>query len=122
MTIAKGRLLLAMRGHAHTAQTGADPVCAACSILAATLCEMLEVGAAQQAFCAPPVTHLAHGDAYLACVPVAARYEEFLHAYYMAEVGFTLLQREYPQSIHLEVYEEASRGKHSRPTRRKGKA
>ncbi len=104
-SLSRERLSLAMQGHANTASAGEDLVCAACSILAATLCRMIENGAKNGAFYAPPTTHLCKGDALLSCSPRADFLEEFLHNYYMAQVGFSLLQKEYPESIDLTVCE-----------------
>ena len=105
LSLSRERLSLAMRGHAGRGENGTDLVCAACSILAHTLCKMVEDGARKEMFYASPTTHIASGEALIACAPRADYYEEMLHAYYMAQIGFDLLQREYPDSIELVVVE-----------------
>ena len=99
------RLALAMQGHAGYAAVGEDVVCAACSILATTLAQMVVNGAEEGAFYAPPTLHLERGDAFVSCAPRADFRAELLHDFYMAQVGFALLQREYPQCIELSVVE-----------------
>ncbi len=101
MSLSRERLSLAMQGHAGCGENGTDLVCAACSILAHTLCKMVEDGARKEMFYAPPTTHIASGEALIVCTPRADFYEEMLHAYYMAQIGFDLLQREYPNHIHF---------------------
>lgn len=99
------RLALAMQGHASYGAHGEDVVCAACSILATTLAQMVVNGAQNGAFYAPPTVHLERGAAFISCAPRADAHAELLHDYYMAQVGFSLLQREYPQCIELSVVE-----------------
>lgn len=101
MSLSRERLSLAMQGHAGCGENGTDLVCAACSILAHTLCKMVADGAEKGMFYAAPITHVSSGEALIACAPRANFYEEMLHAYYMAHIGFDLLQREYPCSIEL---------------------
>lgn len=105
ISLTREHLSLAMRGHAGCAENGRDLVCAACSILAHTLCKMVGDGARKEMFYTAPITHIASGEALIACAPRADFYEEMLHAYYMAQVGLSLLQREYPDSIELAIVE-----------------
>ncbi len=105
MSLARERLSLAMQGHAGCGANGTDLVCAACSILAHTLCKMVGDGAKKDMFYTAPITHIASGEALIVCAPRADFYEEMLHAYYMAQVGLSLLQREYPDSIEFAVVE-----------------
>ncbi len=105
MSLTRERLSLAMQGHAGCGENGTDLVCAACSILAHTLCKMVGDGARKGMFYTEPTTYIASGEALIACAPRADFYEEMLHAYYMAQVGLSLLQREYPDSIELAVVE-----------------
>lgn len=101
-----GELLsLAMQGHAGVGEHGADPVCAACSILAATLSDMVGNGVRCNAFRRDPIRHLAHGEALVSCSPRAEDFEEYLHAYYMAHIGLSLLAREYPNAVSVELVE-----------------
>lgn len=105
LSLSRERLTLVMQGHAGCGEAGSDLVCAACSILAHTLCRMVQNGTEKGMFYTTPMTHIASGNAIIACAPRADFYEEMLHAYYMAQVGLSLLQREYPESIELTVVE-----------------
>ena len=105
LSLSRERLSLVMQGHAGCGAMGSDLVCAACSILAHTLCRMVQNGVEKGMFYALPTTHISSGNAIVNCTPRAEFYEEMLHAYYMAQVGLSLLQREYPESIELSVVE-----------------
>lgn len=106
LSLSRERLSLAMKGHAGAGQKGSDPVCAACSVLAATLREMVANGVKNGAFYEEPTLHLAGGDALISCAPRADFYIEFLHAYYMAHVGLSLLAADYPECVHTELVED----------------
>lgn len=105
LSLSRERLSLVMQGHAGCGAHGSDLVCAACSILAHTLCRMVQNGTEKGMFYTLPTTYITSGHAIVSCRPRADFYEEMLHAYYMAQVGLDLLRREYPESIELCVVE-----------------
>ena len=105
LSLSRERLSLAMKGHAGAGAHGSDLVCAACSVLAATLREMVANGVKNNAFYGEPILHLSGGDALISCAPRADFYLEFLHAYYMAHVGLSLLSAEYPEHVRTELCE-----------------
>ena len=105
LSLSRERLSLVMQGHAGCGAHGSDLVCAACSILAHTLCRMVQNGAEKGMFYQAPLVHIVSGNAIVSCAPRADFYEGMLHAYYMAQVGLDLLRREYPESIELSVVE-----------------
>lgn len=105
LSLSREHLSLAMQGHAGAGENGSDLVCAACSILAHTLFKMVADAAKKGMLYAPPLTHIASGKALISCAPRRDFCEEMLHAYYMAQIGFDLLQREYPDCVELVVVE-----------------
>ena len=105
LSLSREHLSLAMQGHAGKGAHGSDLVCAACSILAHTLAKMVADAAKKGMLYAPPLTHIKSGEALISCAPRRDFQEELLHAYYMAQIGFDLLQREYPDCIDFAVVE-----------------
>lgn len=105
-SLERERLLLAVKGHAKSVEAGADPVCAACSILVDTLAALLARGEGQGAFYLPPTILLRDGEALLCCAPRGDFFEEYLHDFYMAHIGLSLLSREYPDCVSVECVEE----------------
>lgn len=94
-----------IRGHAGTVRAGADPVCAAVSMLAYTLASVVA------ACCKDAQSRLEPGDAEIVC-----RFSEgddatrARHAYEMALTGFALLQRHTPHAVEIFAGDESFAG------------
>ena len=100
------KLSLVADGHAGQADIGHDIVCSACSILAYTVAQIVTNESKDGGLKASPVILLENGNAEIVCEPTAEKYNEILHAYYVAEVGYTLLAHNYPQFVDLTVFGE----------------
>lgn len=104
MTEKDGVISLKLDGHAGQAREGEDIVCSACSILAYTVAQIVKLEEHNRKMKAPPTVILESGKAEITCEPVDEIYNEIFHAYYVAEVGYLLLARNYPQFVDFEMF------------------
>lgn len=102
-----GTISLALSGHAGQADEGQDIVCSACSILAYTVAQIVNTEKLAGSLVSEPMILLSKGGAYIRCEPKREMYNEILHAFYVAEVGYTLLAHNYPQYVSLTTFGEA---------------
>lgn len=102
------KLSLRLIGHAGQADIGHDIVCASCSILAYTVAQIVKSEGDNGGLEAPPEIRLESGDAIISCEPKEDRYAEILHAFYVAEVGYTLLMHNYPHFVELTPFGKPS--------------
>lgn len=94
---AKGDTLsLVLNGHAGQAEIGHDIVCSAASILAYTVAHIVKAEEGEGSFKSKPLIVLNSGSAIISCEPKLEKYNEIFHAFYVAEVGYTLLAHNYP--------------------------
>ena len=98
-----GEIILKLDGHAGQADIGHDIVCASCSILAYTVAQIVKGEGDNDGLECPPLIKLESGNAVISCKPKEERYAEIDHAYYVAEVGYTLLAHNYPQFVGLKT-------------------
>ena len=103
------KISLVAKGHAGQSTEGRDIVCSACSILAYTVAQIILCEAKNGAMKSNPVIRMEKGDAEILCEPVESMYNEILHTFYVAEVGYTLLAHDYPQNVELTVFGEPER-------------
>lgn len=97
---AKGdTITMVLNGHAGQADDGHDIVCSACSILAYTVAHIVNAEDKEGSLKAKPLIVLEKGSAIISCEPKPEKYNELLHAFYYAEVGYTLLARNYPEFV-----------------------
>lgn len=101
-----GSISLTVSGHAGQAEEGHDIVCSACSILAYTVAQIVNTEKLAGSLKREPVIVLAKGGAYICCEPKKEMYNEILHTFYVAEVGYTLLAHNYPQFVNLTTFGE----------------
>lgn len=99
------KISLKLDGHAGQAATGQDIVCSSCSILAYTVAQIIKSEGENGSLKEKPIIILERGRAYISCRPKIHMYEELLHTYYVAEVGYTLLAHNYPEYVELEQFE-----------------
>ena len=100
-------LSLRVDGHAGQAEIGKDIVCSAASILAYTVAQTITQMHKQGWLKKKPHIKLKEGKGVVTCVPKAEYYEECLMAFFVAEMGYVLLEKNYPQYVALEPFGEA---------------
>ena len=91
------KLSLRLEGHAGYAEVGQDIVCASASILAYTLASIVDSfdGVAT-------VIDLTSGDTTIECeCEDAETYVKVANAYHYSQVGYALLEHNYPQYVRL---------------------
>lgn len=94
-------LILTVKGHAGQAEVGQDIVCAAASILSYTVAQVVMTMREQGKLKKKPHLRMDSGDAVITCKPTKPYYAEALHTYSVAQVGYDLLQHNYPQYVQL---------------------
>ena len=103
------KLKLRLKGHSGQADIGHDIVCASCSILAYTVAQMVKFEEMNGGLVSSPKIKLESGNAVICCEPKEERYAEMLHAYHVAEVGYSLLAHNYPQFVDLKMFGETEK-------------
>lgn len=112
MTTAKFKTLpksesitLKVEGHAGAAPKGEDIICAAASILSYTLAQTLSYMHSEGKLQKKPNIKINDtGEAVITAKPKPEWYEEALHSYFVAQVGFHLLAHNYPQHVAVETF------------------
>lgn len=99
-----GSISLKMRGHAGAAEKGNDIVCASASMLAYTLAQTIEYMHAEGGLRKKPRIDFTDGDATIVAKPKDESYAEALHAFFVVQVGFSLLAHNYPQYVELKPF------------------
>ena len=102
-----GSITLKLTGHAGQAEHGKDIVCSAASILAYTVAQALQFQYEEGGLKKKPHLKLAPGDTVIIAKPKAEHYEETLHTFFVAQVGYCLLAKTYPQYVELSSFGEA---------------
>ena len=98
---------LRVNGHAGQAEKGQDLICASASILAYTLAQYLHYIHNQGGLVKKPHIVLNEGDALIVAKPKEETEGEVLNAFFVAEVGFSLLEKNYPQFVKLKMFGES---------------
>ena len=101
-------LSLSIEGHAGQAAKGNDIICAAASILAYTLAQTLVQMNKQGWLKKAPHIDLEEGKSLVICRPKEEYFYECLMAFFVAEVGYTLLANNYPQYVEVQQFGEPS--------------
>ena len=99
-----GSITLKLTGHAGQAKKGEDIVCAGASILAYTVAQALQFMYEQGELQKKPHIKLKEGDTIIVAKPKPERYEETLHTFFVAQVGYSLLAKTYPQYVTLSSF------------------
>lgn len=98
---------LVIKGHAGQAEKGHDIVCASASILAYTIAQIVKTMAHHGDFEIEPTIELNDGDATIVCRSKDSwLHAEASHAFFVAQVGFSLLAYHYPQFVELNTVGE----------------
>lgn len=97
-------LRLEVKGHANSAPIGEDLVCASASILTYTLDQIVLVAEKEGKLASKPVVKIDNGDAVVACrCKGDDAYTELIHAFYVVQIGYYLLQHNFPEYITVSV-------------------
>ena len=100
-------IVLKVEGHAGQDTTGHDIICSAASILTYTIAQYLKFIDEQGGLQKRPRIVLNDGDALIVAKPKSEFEGEVLNAFFVAEVGFSLLAQNYPQFVELEMFGQA---------------
>lgn len=100
-------ICLRVNGHAGQAERGKDIICASASILAYTLAQYLHYVHNQGGLVKKPHIVMNDGDALIVAKPTEKYEGEVLNAFFVAEVGYSLLERNYPQYVKLKLFGES---------------
>lgn len=102
-----GLIAMGVEGHAGQAEKGQDIVCSAASILGYTLAQYLEYVKKLDGFKTKPRIELKDGFMLIVANPTDEYFAEVLNAFFVAEVGYSLLAQNYPQYVELNVFGKA---------------
>lgn len=95
-------LCLTVQGHAGQAEKGRDIVCASASILAYTVAHIIMTMERHGDLEGDPIIALESGDAVIS---IRCKnndiYAEAAHAFFVAQAGYSLLARNFPQFVEL---------------------
>lgn len=96
------QLRLTVIGHAGHAPIGQDIVCAAASILATTVAQIVKAMESHGDLEEEPLIKLEEGNAVVSCkVKSDELYAEASHTYFVAKVGYSLLAHNFPKYVTL---------------------
>jgi uncharacterized protein YsxB (DUF464 family) len=99
-----GSITLRVSGHANAAAKGQDIVCASASILAYMVAQTMEYMYADGCLRKKPRIEFTDGEAAIVAKPKGECFAEALHAFFVAQVGYSLLARNYPQFVELKSF------------------
>ena len=99
-----GSITLKLTGHAGQAEAGKDIVCSAASILAYTVAQALQFQYEEGGLKKKPHLKLEPGDTVIIAKPKPESFEETLHTFFVAQVGYCLLAKTYPQYVTLSSF------------------
>jgi uncharacterized protein YsxB (DUF464 family) len=102
-----GSITMKLSGHAQQAEHGKDIVCSAASILAYTVAQTLQFQYEEGGLKKKPHLKLEPGDTVIVAKPRPERFEEALHTFFVAQVGYSLLAKTYPQYVSLSSFGES---------------
>lgn len=102
-----GSITLKLTGHAGAGEKGKDIVCAAASVLAYTVAQTLQFMYEEGNLQEKPRLKLEEGDTVIVAKPKPEYFNEALHTFYVAQVGYHLLSRSYPQYVSLSSFGES---------------
>lgn len=100
-------IVLKVEGHAGQNKKGHDIVCSAASILTYTIAQYLNFIHERGGLQKKPRIKIEDGDALIVAKPTEEYEGEVLNAFFVAEVGYSLLAQNYPQFVELKMFGEA---------------
>lgn len=96
----KRKYILSIKGHANSSEKtkeGYDLVCGAVSTLAITLAQC--VANAKDKLVCEPTIKIQKGDTLISCEALRHNDKEIMHLFYVAGVGFAILEEQYPDFV-----------------------
>ncbi len=102
-----GTIVASVEGHAGQAEKGHDLICSAASILAYTVAKYVESVENAGGLTEPPRIEAEDGYMLIVAKPTEEYLAEVLNAYFVAELGFHLLEQNYPQYVELKMFGKA---------------
>lgn len=103
VTYDRKRLILKVKGHAHSGEAGHDLVCAAASILVYTLAANVTELCADRRRVRRPVLEIKEGNAIISCAPVHGMQAVTTLVFDTVCAGFAVLQQQYPENLTYRV-------------------
>ena len=100
-------IILKVEGHAGQDVKGHDIVCSAASILTYTIAQYLKYIHERGGLQKKPHIVLNDGNALIVAKPTKDYEGEVLNAFFVAEVGYSLLAQNYPQYVELNMFGKA---------------
>lgn len=104
-----GSISLTMKGHANAGAGGHDIVCAAASMLAQTLAQLLLYEQAQGKLQKAPHIVLRPGRCEITAKPKKEAWDETLYAFFVTEVGLDLLARRHGDFVQVALFDTAEK-------------
>jgi len=102
-----GTIAMSVEGHAGQAEKGKDIVCSAASILAYTVAQYVQYVEKLGGITVKPRLEMKDGYMLIVANPTDEYLAEVLNAFFVAQVGYSLLARDYPQYVELKMLGEA---------------
>ena len=96
-----------VEGHAGQNDKGKDIVCSAASILTYTVAQYLKYVHNRGGLKKKPHITIDDGEAVIIAKPPEEYEGEVLNAFFVAEVGYSLLAENYPQYVEIKMFGEA---------------
>lgn len=100
-----GCISLRLSGHAGAGETGKDIICASASILSYTVAQTLKFMHFKGDLKKKPHIKLKEGSTVITACPKAEAYDEAFHTFFVAQVGYSLLEHNYPDYVSLDITE-----------------
>ena len=94
-------ICMELSGHAGQAKKGQDLICASASMLAYTVAQAVRFLFEEDKLLDEPQIGLEDGNALVEAAPKQEFFDETLHTFFVAQVGFHLLAHNYPQAVEL---------------------
>lgn len=98
---------LKVEGHAGQNEKGKDIICSAASILSYTVAQYLNYVHTCKGLQKKPRVDIKDGDVLIVAKPTKEFEAEVLNAFFVAEVGYSLLAHNYPEYVELSMFGEA---------------
>lgn len=100
-------IILKVEGHAGQDEKGHDIVCSAASILTYTIAQYLQYVNKRGGLQKNPRIAIKEGNALITAKPTKEYEVAVLNAFFVAEVGYSLLAQNYPQYVELNMFGKA---------------
>lgn len=103
----EGSLEFRAKGHARTAAAGKDLLCASVSSLALTLAAYVRKAEEDGLIKEEPRIKIKNGLTIVKCRPKDEGFAQVLHAYYVIQIGMSLLGEYQPDHIGVTVFDDS---------------